>query len=101
MYCDSCTSGDVFAKKIVSCIKDELKLDNKDCRGQRDEGVGNMAGRYSGFSTRILQLNDLAMYTHRMSHRLNLSVASSCSIQSIKNVLDKVWGISYFFGYST
>ena len=34
VHCDSGTSGDAHANKIVSCITDELNVDIKDCRRQ-------------------------------------------------------------------
>ena len=98
--CDSGTTGKALANQVVKCIKDDLGLDLKYCRGQCYDGAGNMAGKCSGLSARILELNSLALYTHCMSHRLNLVVASSCNIQSIQNVMDKMREITNFFGMS-
>ena len=69
ILCDTGITGLALQKKIVSYLTDELKLDLMDCRGQCYDGAGNMAGKYSGLSTRILAMNDLALYTHCASHR--------------------------------
>ena len=65
-----------------------------------DDGAGNMAGKFSGLSTRILEDNPLALCTHCSSHRLNLCLAASCQIQSIRNMMDHVTSISSFFSKS-
>ena len=61
------------------------------------DGAGNMAGKFSGLSSRLLALNPLALYTHCLSHKLNLCVASSYQIQSVCNMMDNVTKISSFF----
>ena len=45
--------------------------------------AGNMAGTKSGVSSRILKLNDKALYAHRFNHRLNLVIAKSCNFQKV------------------
>ena len=72
----------------------------KYCRGQCYDGAGNMAGKTKGAAARIMQQNSLALYTHRASHKLNLCVASSCKVQSVKNMMENVRVISDFFNNS-
>ena len=93
-------SGIALKKKVFECITQELNLKLEDCRGQCYDGAGNMAGKFSGLSTRILEDNPLALYTHCSSHQLNLYVAASCQIQSIQNMMDHVTSISSFFSKS-
>ena len=77
-----------------------MKSNIDECRGQGYDGAGAVAGRINGLSSHILRLNKLAIYTHCFSHRLNLVVASSCSVQSIKNVMAQIKELSYFFNLS-
>ena len=100
IHCDSGLSGEALKDKIIYCITQELNLKLEDCRGQCYDGAGNMAGKFSGLSSRILSLNPLALYTHCSSHRLNLTVAASCQIQIVRNMMDHVTSISSFFSNS-
>ena len=101
IHCDTGTSGKALATKIVNCITNELKLDVQNCRGQCYDGAGNMAGKYAGVAARIAEINSKALYTHCFSHRLNLCVASSCSIQKVKNAMEKMRQVANLFTYST
>ena len=100
IHCDTGMTGNALKDKIVDLISNELQLDLTNCRGQCYDGAGNMAGKFSGLSSRILALNPLALYTHCSSHRLNICVASSCQIQSVHNMMDNVTKISSFFNNS-
>ena len=76
----------------------DLSLDINNCRGQGYDGAGNVSGKNQGLSARVLQINKKALYTHCFSHRLNLVVVKSCSIQVIENVFAQMKG---FPGFST
>ena len=97
--CDTGVTGKALSDKILSCL-DELGLDLNNCRGQCYDGAANMAGKCKGVASRILALNDLALYTHCASHRLNLCVAASCQIQIVRNMMNNVQVISRFFNKS-
>ena len=71
-----------------------------DCRGQCFDGAGNMARKCKGAAARISKDHTLAIYTHCASHRLNLCVAASCQLQSVKNMMNSVRVISDFFNNS-
>ena len=55
IHCDSGLSGEALKDKIIYCITHELNLKLEDCRGQCYDGAGNMAGKFSGLSSRILK----------------------------------------------
>ena len=82
--------------KIVNAIRN-LGLEISNLRGQGYDGAGNMAGKKSGVSSRILKLNDKALYVHCFNHRLNLVIAKSCNIQKVRNLMGIIKEISYFF----
>ena len=47
ILCDTGTSGQALAEKIVDCIMNDFGLDLQDCR-QCYDGAANMSGKYSG-----------------------------------------------------
>ena len=63
LECESGTSGQELYLKIVNVIRN-LGLEIGNLRGQGYDGAGNMAGKKSGVSFRILKLNDKALYVH-------------------------------------
>ena len=99
VLCDTGLTGEALSGKIKESIAD-LGLDLQDCRGQCYDGPGNMAGKCSGAAARILAENNLALYTHCASHRLNLCVAASSNLQNVRNMMDNVRVISDFFNNS-
>ena len=85
--------------KIVNAIRN-LGLEISNLRGRGYDGAGNMAGKKSGVSSRILKLNDIALYVHCFNHRLNLVIAKSCNIQKVRNLMGIIKAISYFLNLS-
>ena len=99
MLCDSGVSGEALAKVITDSVK-EIGLDMKDCREQGYDGAGNMAVKCADAAAKIRSEYPLAIYMHCAFHKLNLCVASSCSVQMVKNMMDAVRVISDFFNNS-
>ena len=99
LHCEHGLSGEGLTKLLLDGISDlGLNIDN--VRGQGYDGAGNVAGKEKGVAARILKLNKKALFVHCSSHRLSLSVSKSCGIPLIRNVMDKVKEISYFFNFS-
>jgi len=61
---------------------------------EQDSGIKN------GCAAIINRLNRKALYTHCMSHRLNLAVSKACQIRSIENMLSTIQQLSWFFNFS-
>ena len=99
LECESGTSGQELYLKIVNVIRD-LGFEISSLRGQGYDRAGNMAEKKSGVSSRILKLNDKALYIHCFNHRFNLVIAKSCNIQKVQNVMGIFKEISYFFNHS-
>ena len=78
-------SGKAFAETVLNGIAN-LTLDIRNCLGQGYDGASSVSGYINGLSAQILRINEKAIYTHCHSHRLNLIVAASCNIQTVKNV---------------
>ena len=100
VHCDSGTTGQTLAGKIISCLVNKFYLCIQNCRGQCYDGAGNMPGKYSGVASRILKINPLAIYTHCASHRRNLCVAFTFDDQNESSMMDRVRHISDFFNNS-
>ena len=99
LHCDLGLSGKALAETVLNGIAD-LTLDIQNCRGQGYDGDSSVSSYINGVSAQILRINEKAIYIHSHSHRLNLVVAGSCNIQIVRNVLDQIKKLSYFFNYS-
>ena len=64
------------------------------------DGARAVSGSINGLSKRIAQINQKAVYTYCYSHRLNLSICGSYSVQCIRNVMEQVKQLSYSFNLS-
>ena len=75
----------------------ELKLDINDCRRQGYDGAAAVSGSENGMPAHIIKENPKAIYTHYCFHRLNLSIFKTCEIQSVKNIMEQIKELSFFF----
>ena len=89
--------GKALTAKMMNLLTQNFKLEIRYCRGQRYDGAGNVACKLSGLSSIILSINPLALFTHCSSHKRNLCIVSSCQIQSVRNVMENVTKMCYFF----
>ena len=96
--CDDGMTGEALAKSVEDVL-DEIGLPLSQCRGQGYDGASAMSSEVKGVSGRILKKNPKALYIHCSSHRLNLVVAKTCDIQSVKN-MSQAQKISSFFSPS-
>ena len=78
----------------------ELRLDQKNCLGQGYDGAGAVSGVVNSLSALILKENEKALYTYCASHRLNLAISTSCKITRIRNLMNTIKEITYFFHFS-
>ena len=78
-----------------------LILDIKNCFCQGYVGAAAVSGHINGLSVYNWRINSKAIYTQGYSHRLNLFIGASCNIKKcVKNLLDQVKEIPYFFKFS-
>ena len=47
----------------------------------------------------MLRINEEAVHTHCHTHQTNLVVAALCSIQYVRNILDQIKELSFFFSF--
>ena len=92
-------TGEHLARTLVQLIA-QFDLRIEKLRGQGYDGAASMSGRNEGVQAHILKLAPLALYTHCVSHCLNLVVCKSSTIPSIRNMLGVVSQIASFFSAS-
>ena len=92
------TTGKAIADNIKKEIN-KMGLDISYCRGQSYDGAGNMSGKCIGAAKLILDDNSKALFVHCASHRLNLCVARSCDIPTIKKLFGVISKTRAFFSY--
>ena len=91
-------TGKALAETILT-EAGSLTLDINNCRGQGYGGAASVSGHINGPSADILTINEKAAYTHCHSHRLNLVMAASCSINHVRTVLDQIKELSFFSNF--
>jgi hypothetical protein len=72
-------------------------IDVKKIRGQAYNGVSAMSSPNVGAQARAKEIQPLALLTHCCSHVLNLSIATSCQIQAIRNMRGTINEVFIFF----
>ena len=68
----------------------------QNCYGQGYDGTGAASGCVNGLSAFILRQNNMALYTHCVSPRMNLVICTSSKILSVLNLINVIKDISYF-----
>ena len=95
LECDSGTTGEALADLILGFVKNHLNP--LKMRGQAYDGASNMSGKRNGTAARISSSYPLALYTHCVSHSLNLAVVASFEEVSVRNMMGVVNRLSVFF----
>ena len=81
--------------------KHNIDLDN--CRGQAYDGATAMSCALRGVAAIVssqMKVPGSAPYTHCRSHCINLSVASACKERPIRQFMDDLTSLCYFFSNS-
>ena len=99
MECKYGLSGHSLYRTIKEYL-DQAGLDISDCRGQAYDGAASVSGKGRGLAVYFTRDNPKALYTHCSSHRLNLAVVASCSLQQVRNVMQQIKEITYFINGS-
>ena len=76
-------------------------LDPSKMCGLAYDGTSNMSGKTNGAAARISSQYHLALYTHCISHYLNLAVVASFGEVSVRNKIGVVKRLSIFFFFYT
>ena len=82
------TNASTISQKILECISEApVSLDSSLIRGQAYDGAAVMSSEKAGVQAKIKEISPLAVYTHCYAHCLNLSIASTCNLQEVRNLV--------------
>ncbi len=90
-------NASTIATKILESISHpSISLNPRNIRGQAYDGASVMSSEKAGVQAKIKEISPLALYTHCYAHTLNLSIAASCKVQEVRNLIDTI-NESYLF----
>ena len=92
-------SGKIIGNAILKSIVN-LGLDIQNCVGQGYDGAAVMSSNIVGASSVILEKNPRALYTHCVSHSLNLAVIDASKVQEIRNMMSSIRQVVSFINVS-
>ena len=92
-------TGECLGQTILK-FYEEKGINILDCRGQCYDGAPNMQSLKKRAASYILMESPKAYITHCSSHRLHLSLASTCKIPIIKNVVEIYKSVFIYFNTS-
>lgn len=93
------TRGVDIAAAILATLE-KRSINVSMARGQSYDGASCMSSEKVGVQKLIRDQAPLAIYTHCRSHVLNLSIASSCKLPPIRNMMDTISETFLFFDNS-
>lgn len=94
---------DVTGKGLATVIEKSvsgLGLDMNNLRGQGYDGAAAMSGEFRGVQTLIKERCPKALYTHCVSHCLNLCLSDASKVQHIRNAMGVISECCTFFRIS-
>lgn len=95
---------DVSGKALCTTIKDTLRglgFDLENLRGQGYDGAASMRGHFRGVQAIMKEDYPKALYTHCVSHSLNLCLSDSSKIREMRNMFGTLTEICDFFNSSS
>jgi Domain of unknown function (DUF4371)/hAT family C-terminal dimerisation region len=94
---------DISGEGLANTIKETLKkigFDLNKIRGQGYDGAAAMRGRFRGVQAIIKDMYPKALYTHCVSHSLNLCLSDATKSQDIRNAFGIISECCSFFNSS-
>ena len=92
------TTGVRIANTILSSLA-ENNTNVAFARGQAYDGANAMFSEACGVQGRIRRIALMALYAHCNSHILNLSVAATCRLTSVRNMIETLNETFLFFHF--
>ena len=82
------TNATMISRKILESLSDpSTSLDPGNIRGQAYDGASVMSSGKEGVQAKIKEISSLALFTHCYAHCLNLSIAASCKLSEVRNLV--------------
>ena len=78
----------MISRKILESLSNpSISLDPSNIRGQAYDGASVMSSGKEGVQAKIKEISPLALFTHCYAHCLNLSIAASCKLSEMRNLI--------------
>ena len=85
------TNATMISRKILKSLSDpSISLDPSNIRGQAYDGASVMSSGKEGVQAKIKEISPLALFTHCYAHCLNLSIATSCKLSEVRNLIGQI-----------
>ena len=85
------TNATMISRKILKSLSDpSISLDPSNIRGQAYGGASVLRSGKEGVQAKIKEINPLALFTHCYAHCLNLSIATSCKLSEVRNLIGQI-----------
>ena len=82
------TNATMISRKILESLSDpSTSLDPGNIRGQAYDGASVMSSGKEGVQVKIKEISPFALFTHCYAHCLNLSIAASCKMSEVRNLV--------------
>ena len=82
------TNATMISRKILESLSDpSISLDPSNIHGQAYDGASVMSSGKEGVQAKIKEVSPLALYTHCYAHCLNLSIATTCKLSEVRNLI--------------
>lgn len=92
--------SDVTGEGLARVIEEKLTtlgLDLENVRGQGYDGASAMSGQFRGVQAVLKRKYPKALYTHCVSHCLNLCLSDSFKVQNVRNTMGLITETCSFF----
>ena len=78
----------MISRKILESLSEpSTSLDPSNILGQAYDGASVMSSGKEGVQAKIKEISPLALFTHCYAHRPNLSIATSCKLSEVRNLI--------------
>ena len=101
VYLERANAPTIANKILESLSHPSVSLDPSKICGQAYDGAAVMASGKAAVQAEIKKVSPLAIYTHCFSHCLNLSIAASCKLQEVRNLIGLINESYLFLNMST
>ena len=82
------TNATMISRKILKSLSDpSISLDPSNIRGQAYDGASVMSSGKEGVRAKIKEISPLALFIHCYAHCLNHSIATSCKLSEVRNLI--------------
>ena len=91
------TNATMISTKILESLSDpSISLDSSNICGQAYDGASVMSSGMEGAQAKIKEISLLVLFTQCYAHCLNLSIATTCILSEVQNLIGLINEHVYF-----